>query len=218
MGETSTPDEVRAKIVAAMPAPLGQVYYELSNQVVWVHLKWKDFRELYAKAPETIDLLNAAAPAFFYNLQQMMWDDVLLHLCRITDPTKSAGKDTLTIRRLPDEIPDTALRSQLEALAEDARKKTEFARHWRNRRLAHCELPPLAGQSPRPLPAASREHVEVALAAISEAMNAIERHYLHSAVSYKDTIEALGGVDSLIGLLRKGVNAERAEREKLQGK
>lgn len=51
MAETSTPDEVRAKIVAAMPAPLGQVYYELSNQVTWVHLKWKDFRELYAKAP-----------------------------------------------------------------------------------------------------------------------------------------------------------------------
>ena len=46
-------------------------------------------------------------------------------------------------------------------------------------------------------------------------MNAIESHYLHSLVCYELTIEALGGVDSLIACLRKGVNVERAKRTKL---
>ena len=134
MGENLSAEEVQAKYVAAMPAPLGELHYELYEEIAWLHLKWNDFRGLYASAPETVELLNAAAPDFFRNLQRMMWEDVLLHLCRLTDPPKSVGKDTLTVRRLPDDIPDRALRDQVKALADDAKQKTQFVRDWRNRR------------------------------------------------------------------------------------
>ena len=29
-----------------MPKPLGELYYALHNEIVWVHLKWNDFRGL----------------------------------------------------------------------------------------------------------------------------------------------------------------------------
>ena len=101
MGETLSPEQVRDRSVAAMPTPLGEIHYALHNEVAWLHLKWKDFRALFGRDQETIDLLNAAAPAFFHALQRMMWEDVLLHLCRLTDPPQSGRRDNLR-RKVPD--------------------------------------------------------------------------------------------------------------------
>ncbi len=152
MAETLTAQEVRAKCVEAMPKQLGELYYELRNQLVLLHLKWNDYRSLYADGLETINLLNEAAPGFFYNLQRMMWEDVLLHLCRITDREQISGKETLTIQRLKREISDDEfgeLRKKVEAQVKKACQKiNSFARPLRNRRLAHRELPPSGGESP----------------------------------------------------------------------
>jgi AbiU2 len=126
----------------------------------------------------------------------------------VTDPPISAGKHTLTIRRLPDLVSDASLRLELTALVDDARSKTAFARDWRNRRLAHKEL-----HRSQPLASASRKHIEDALAAIRLVINRLEQTYLNKTVSYEHTIPDLGGVASLILVLRKGVETRRAERE-----
>lgn len=217
VAETLTAEQVRTRSITMMPVPLGEIYYALHNEVVWLYLKWKAFRALFARSPETIKLLNVAAPAFFHELQRMMWEDILLHLCRLTDPPQSMGHDNLTVRRLPDSIPDANLQNQVRPLVDASRQKTEFARDWRNRRLAHKELPPTAGQVAQALASASCQHVEDALAAIRRTMNCIEQHYLDSPVSYEHSIEALGGVESLLMCLREGVDAKHIEREKMLG-
>ena len=128
-----------------MPSPLGEVHYWLHDEVAWLHLKWKAFRSLFATPPETIDLLNSTAPTFFSNLNRMMMEDVFLHLCRLTDPPRSAGKNTLTLRRLPTLIADPVLQLEVLVLTVVAERSTRFARDWRHRKLAHKELPPLDG-------------------------------------------------------------------------
>ena len=207
MGETLTAEDVRNEAIAVMGSPLGDIYYSLSAEVSWLHLKWNDFRELFVDR-ETVELLKAAAPAYFLDLQRQTWEDILLHLCRVTDPPVSAGKSNLTIRRLPDLVSDQMLRAELEVLVNDAVQKTMFARDWRNRRLAHKELNRL-----QPLASASLKHVEDALAAIRIVINRLEQPYLNKMVWYEHAIPALGGVASLIAVLRKGVDARRAERE-----
>jgi len=215
MGETLTFEQVRDISVAAMPAPLGEEYFALRNEVAWLHIKWREYRALFARDQDTIDLINAAAPVFFHDLQRMMWEDVLLHLCRLTDPPQSVGHDNLTVSRLPNSIPDAGLQNQVQPLVEDAKQKTQFARDWRNRLLAHKALPPTSKQSAQPLAIASRQHVNDAMTAIRSIMNCIEERYLDGPVSYEHSIEALGGVDSLLALLRKSLDAQRIERKKL---
>lgn len=207
MGDVLTADQVRLEAINAMGSPLGEIYHSLGDEVSWLHLKWNDFRELFADR-ETVDLLNSAAATFFHDLQRQTWEDVLLHLCRLTDPPKSSGKATLTVRRLPDLVSDPQLRLNLQSLADDAVQKTMFARDWRNRRLAHKEL-----SLNQPLASASVEHVEDALAAIRVLMNRFEEPYLNKTVSYEQPIPALDGVKAFIAVLRKGVEARRAERE-----
>jgi hypothetical protein len=142
----------------------------------------------------------------------MMWEDILLHLCRITDAIQTCGHDNLTVRRIPDAIDNPALQNEVRALVHDVTQKTQFARDWRNRRLAHHELPAFQGQAPAaPLPAASRQHVEDALAVVRTVMNRIEKHYLNQSVLYEHSIEALGGVESLLARLTKGLGSRKDE-------
>ena len=201
MSESLTPEQVRNRSVAAMPAPLGEIHHWLHDELAWLYIKWTDFRRLYAMGDERVALLNKAAPAFFAQLQRMMWEDVLLHICRLTDPAKSMGHEHLTILRIPDAISDPVLRNAVQLLVNDAKQKSQFARDWRNRHLAHKELPSPLGQETVKLSLGSRQNVEDALAAVATTMNHIERHYLNQTVLYTHSVEALGGVESLIARL-----------------
>lgn len=209
MASMRTAEEIEARSVAAMPGTLGKEYFALYREVAWVHLKWKDFRALFTHDQATVGLLNEAAPDFFGHLQGIMWESVLLHLCRLTDPPKSGcGRDNLSIRRLPD-IVDEELKTELSSLVAGARQNTEFSRDWRNRALAHKDLGANVGQSSESLAAASSQQVEEALKAIRKVMNCLERHYLDGPVSYEHSIEAFGGVASLVGCLQRGLDAKR---------
>jgi hypothetical protein len=204
MAKTQTAEEVRNQCVSAMPAPLGDSYFDLRTQLAWIHLKWNDFRRLYADSEDTIVLLNEAAPSFFHNLQRMMWEDILLHICRITDRPKVTGKDTLTVLRLVESIPDETLKQTIATLVDDVKAKARFARDWRDQRLAHHELPPQAGQTSMALPHASCRNVDDLLEALRKTMNSISLHYLNSSTAWEHSIEAPGGVSAFISCIRRG--------------
>lgn len=212
MAVESSPEEVRAATIEAMGPSLGALYDVLSNQATWVHLKWQEYRALFGTSQERIDFLNEAAPAFFGDLQDMFWNDVLLHLCRLTDPPKSVGKLNLTIACLPPLIEDTEMRAKANGLFGVAKDKTGFAREWRNRRVAHREFPGIVVADTRSLTPGSRQNVEDALAAIRSVMNCIEVHYLKSPVLYEHSIGALGGVNALLRCLEKGVEERWSPR------
>ena len=175
--------------------------------MAWLHLKWNDFRELFADS-DLVDVLNSAAPAFFHDLQRQSWEDLLMQLCRVTDRAKTFGKDNLTIRLLPDLVSSQQLKVELEGLIKRAVDTTDFARDWRNRRLAHDEF--RVGRNVTPLASAKFDYVDTALAAIRAVLNRLEQHYLSKTVSYEDTIPAFGGVQSFIAVVRKGVEARRS--------
>src|SRR6266850_5069254 len=185
MGNVLTGDEVLNEAINAMGSPLGDVYHALGDEVAWLHLKWNDFRELFADS-DLVEVLNSAAPAFFHDLQRQSWEDLLMHLCRVTDRAKTFGKENLTIRLLPDLVTSQQLKDEMERLIKVTCEATDFARDWRNRRLAHEEL--RVGRNVTPLASAKFDYIGTALAAIRTVLNRLEQHYLNKTVSYEDTI------------------------------
>jgi hypothetical protein len=61
-------------------------------------LKWGEYVELFGTKPSRIDLRNRAAGGFFRVVQDGLWEDVLLHVARLTDAPRSGGRANLTIR------------------------------------------------------------------------------------------------------------------------
>ena len=181
-----------------LPGDLADLHSQLGQDLTWLHLNWQEFKRLFAVSEKHVALLNATAPRFFARYEQAVWHDTLLHLCRLTDPPQSVGRDNLTIRRLIPLVTDSTLAARVKLEVEEAVRNTEFARDWRNRRLAHRNLAQALEPELYPLALASRAHVEAALASLCKVMNSVELHYKNSTTSYEHVIVYDSGADALL--------------------
>jgi hypothetical protein len=212
-------EEVRDEHLRVLGPELGPLYYVLCSEVTWLHVKWAEHRKLYGNSPERVALLNEIAGLFFRVVQDVLWEDALLHLARLVGPPKSAGKRNLTINRLAKAISEPVLKSQVEKLVEIAKTRCSFATEWRNRHLAHRDLE-LAMESPqaKPLPPASRQKVEDALAALAAVLNRIQVHYFGTDTEFDPFLTA-DDAETLVHHLVVATRCEERKRERFrQGK
>lgn len=191
----------------AMGIELGHSFFALYKEVVWVHAKWQQYRVLFGSSSDQVALLNRTAGFFFKLVQDATWEDVLIHVARLTDPSASFGRRNLTIQMLPPMIRDVPLRGEVETLMNECLEKAKHAREHRNKRLAHRDLIHATEPIAAPLREISRAHVEDVLLSFRALMNRIDLHYLDTTVMYEQFI-AHSGAESLVSALR------RAEREK----
>lgn len=215
MANEQTPNEVETEHIARLGPDLGPVYHALWNDLASLLVKWQEYREMFGASPERIGLLNSAAGLFFRIVQDTLWEDTLLHLCRLTDPPQSVGRSNLTLRALPPLVNNSALRAEVSALVDQAVHATAFARDWRNRRLSHHDLALAIDSCAQPLAPASRTHVSDALAAVHAVLNRISERLLQAALANHVITPTTGGV-SLMLLLRDGIEARDARRERLR--
>jgi AbiU2 len=168
-------------------------------------LYWKEFLELFGTNDKQIERLNKSAPAFFKMLQEQQFETNMSHLARITDSSKSVGRENLTIQSLPELVTNLSLKAELEKSVEDIREKTKFCRDWRNRRFAHHDLL-LATRDSRaaPLEPATKDKIVAAMQAISDMLNVMERFYYRGGCAF-DVIAAHNGVNTLLYILGFGV-------------
>ncbi|MFI5115868.1 MAG: hypothetical protein ACHP8B_04130 [Terriglobales bacterium] len=213
MGEELTPEQVEERYVALMGPELGTIYTRLWNECVWLFWKWDDYVVLFGTSAERLDKLNKAAPAFFYQLQGTLWEDVLLHISRLTDRPKTNGKkENLTLKRLP-YLVHTSIRVDVERLISSADQKCEFAHDWRNRRIAHRDLAlALKESAATPLRDASRSSVRDALDAIAAVLNRVGRHHADEDVPYH-MFEPRLSARALVYVIEEGLKAEHQWRE-----
>jgi hypothetical protein len=210
-----TPQEARAEHIRIMGEDLGSLYDALWQEVAGLYGKWSEYVALFGTRESRVDLLNQAAPSFFRIVQDSLWEDVLLHIARLTDPPKSAGKSNLTVQRLTSAIdyPDTKL--AVAELISKAQLDSEFCRDWRNRHLAHRDLHLALTCTAEPLQPASREKVDAALQAIAGVLNAVASRYLDSTTFFDVDSEPDGAL-SLLHVLDGGLKAKRARRERIK--
>ena len=195
-----------------IPMPLAELHQQLSDELTWLCLHWKEYLKLFATNDRRTALLNATAPNFFVHFEDLVWHSTMLGLCRLTDPPKSAGKDNLTVTRLSSVVPDTAVAKQVEREAGAAVKATSFARDWRNRRVAHRSLDLLKNPRLNPLAAATRTDIDAAIKAVAEVLNTLNHHYAAIHHDFQGIVAAYEGSEALLYFLSSGREAEEARR------
>lgn len=194
---------------------LGPVFHGLYVEITWLHDKWREYRTLFGTSPERIDLLQEAAGRFFGYVQDVLWEDVLLHISRITDAPGTGKRTTLSVQQLPCLIVDPALSNQVDGLVTAAVQASAFARDWRNRFLAHRDLSFAIDQSPVPLQPASRLLVEEAMDALSAIAHAVYEHHFGGGIDL-DVPGGPGDAMDLLHVLRDGVDAIRSREERFR--
>ena len=130
-------------------------------------------------------LLNAiAGGSFTWDIQNILWEDLLLRVCRLTDPIESGrGKPNLTVNRLPMYCEhEPQLCDQVKHLAESASNSAKFARKWRNQRISHSDWN-RGIEKADPLPPASLEKVAAALDAVHTVLNTVSLGLLKEGIA-----------------------------------
>lgn len=196
-----------------MGAELGALYSALWQEVAWTHSKWAQYVALFGTKPERVELLNKAAPAFFRLVQDTLWENVILHIARLTDSPQSVGKPNLSIKRFPALVSDPVLKSQIEALVITCVSSAEFSRDWRNRHLAHRDLKRATADIADPLLPASRAKVKEVLVNFCDLLNALSQHYLDST-SFFDIPGTPGDAEALLYVLDDGLKMDIARKER----
>jgi hypothetical protein len=165
VAEELTAEQVLARNVDILGEELGRFYTDLSNECVWIHTLWLEIKGLFSRSQQRVDLLNRTAPYFFYLIQRSMYDNVLLHLARITDPPGAGHKQNVTVQALPQLISNCATAELIQEQLDKLLDSVAFARQHRNKRIAHIDLAARRGALSQPLePATDAEALRYRLA------------------------------------------------------
>lgn len=210
-----TAEESKAQYIQEMGEPLGSIFNALWQEVAWLHKVWSEYVELYATKESRVELLNKVAPSFFFIIQEGLWEQTLLHIARLTDPVKSAGKQNLTIQRLPSLVSDVRAAANISSLVNQAVSDAEFCRDWRNRHLAHRDLDLALEKSATPLSTANRQMVMTVMASIAKVLNAVSIHYMKTDIAFHIG-DPVDGALSLLHVLSDGLKANEERRARLE--
>jgi AbiU2 len=164
-----------------------------------------------------VDLLNEAAPTFFGMVQKVLWEDMLLHISRLTDAPASGmdkDKENLTIRNLPCLVKDRAIKVDLHKLVNTAEEKVKSIRDWRNHLIAHCNLDLAINNGSRPLAPADKAQVREAMHAIREVLTGLEQRYFTETV-FIGSITHRGAFD-LLDVLHFGIREKAKADERIR--
>src|ERR1019366_14516 len=122
-----------------MDAGLEVLFKSLECELDWLQAKWSEYQEVFGGGPRRREVLNTVASNFFYLLEQLLFQDAMLQLCRLTDrarsPVKGGPAENLTVQMLAEAIADPTLKAAVASAAGQAREKCEFARQWRDKWL-----------------------------------------------------------------------------------
>lgn len=210
-----TAEESKEEYITIMGEPLGKLFHALWQEVAWLYTKWGEYVALYGTKSSRIDLMNKAAPRFFRIVQDALWEDTLLHIARLTDPPRSAGKENLSIQRFPSTVGDEKLRQKLEEKIEIAKINSNFCRDWRNRHIAHRDLKLAIQDGSNSLSPASRKAVKDALASIVDVLNLVTLHYQDSTTMF-DVPKGYGGGESLLYVIDDGLRSDEERTARIE--
>jgi hypothetical protein len=214
MSSAKSADKIQRDYVAAMGADLGGEFYRFWTECSRLHLNWYQYELLFGSGPSRVAILNGTAGTFFGLVQARFFEATLLHLARLTDWPVAAGKENLTLARLPDLV-DEKLRPRVAALLKDVNKRCRFAQGWRHRLIAHRDLQTALKPKARRLPEASRTKVNIAIAAIADLLNAVEAHYCRGATTVYGMLDPPDAAEAMLYVLRDGLEVAAARRMRI---
>ncbi|WP_374631702.1 hypothetical protein [Ferrovibrio sp.] len=202
-------DAVQAKqdIITKMGVELGECFNALWQHTARLHVNWCEYVELFGTKQSRVDLINRAAPALFGIMQNVLWDDIILKIARLTDSVHTGKKQNLTICKLLDLIPEGQLLSLTRKNIDLVLVETKFCKSHRNLRIAHSDFELATKPQAISLEGVSRENINRSLDAITETLNAINRHYCDAETNFKSPYRG-DGAKQLVGMITLALNVK----------
>jgi hypothetical protein len=186
------------------------VYEEIRQELIRLHGNWLLYKQLFTVGEERYVVMNDTAPAFFRLIQDVLVDDAVMSLGRLTDPAHYQSLARL-VKELKPQVRHTFFQ-ELEQDYQALRLTCEDIREHRHKRVAHRARKTASLElrgGPSRLPPLTRKKIEGAMAAIAKFMNKVLGYFESVEELYEPVM--IGDADSLVFYLEKGLEASRIE-------
>jgi len=155
---------------------LGETFFHVHVQWCQLFNVFSQYANLFGKPKERVDLLNEIAGPFFNTVQDTFHDQILLGICRLTDPAQSMKKvnpnRNVSVLRLALLLKDEDVGPEIEDMANSAKVAADFARIQRDKKISHSDFDVATGRSIIPS-GASIVQMRKAIKAIYEVIFAV---------------------------------------------
>ncbi|MEX1179443.1 MAG: hypothetical protein WEB63_01330 [Cucumibacter sp.] len=202
-----TADEMLAGHKLALGADYGTAFHHCQQELWRVSSGWDLYETLFS-TEERVGLLNKAGGSFWNELQRIMFENTLLGVCRLTDAAGTHSKRNLSVASLLslDRFPHNR---RLTQRVRKAQQQAEFARSWRDKRIAHNDFDQITEQADQ-LKMATRSRVGNAIVAIHNVLAWVEARYLAGPSTLGEIAD--GSAMEMLFTLADGVECNKRRR------
>lgn len=152
----------------------GSAYYHCRQELWRVSSNWDRYETLFG-SKERVEILNSSSGSFWHSIQNMLFEHVLLGICRLTDPSSLGSRANLSIETLWTLDPTKQKKALLDRIKR-AQSFSTFARSWRNKRISHNDFEQMIGAADQLAPA-TRIKVSKAIVAVHDVLRWVQGRY-----------------------------------------
>ena len=127
-----------------MSIALEELLDEIEQDLFRFSLIWENFRHLFATDKKHVDIMNAVSGGFFVLTQQLLFDDAILRVSKLTDPAGNKHQENMSLElllRLTEwETNDPAKWRKYRTRLDAVEVACKPCRDHRNKRISHKAL------------------------------------------------------------------------------
>jgi len=192
-----------------MSSLVKEVFDDLWNELSELRLRTMLLEQLYSSS-ESLVLLKRFGGSVFEVIFELLLDDVVLRLSKISDPATTGKNQNASLYRLVDfvEAEEAGLADRLgiKALRDNLKDRTKNLRELRNRVIAHKDW----GRRDHPLPSTSRAEIQAATEIAHRVLRTVSFHFSKADLDFNVWIQDGYGEKLLyyLGELARRLDAE----------
>jgi hypothetical protein len=209
---------MRHSTATGFPKEISEIFEALCQELVSLHAYWDAFKQLY-ETKEDVAVLNATAPGAFALIQYLIRRELIMGICRITDPKESRARRSvaanLTLKQLLHVVSqhcrDANFIGELSASIQAIDDHCKPIRDRRNRAVGHLDLNTALKLHPDPLPYVSNAQIDEAMRFLRNFMSRINGYF---AAAERDFVPIIPGpARNIVIGLREALRLRKLEYE-----
>tara|TARA_R110000772_G_scaffold49123_7_gene112957 strand:+ start:51849 stop:52415 length:567 start_codon:yes stop_codon:yes gene_type:complete len=119
---------------------LQKLFLAFREQCIWLRICYNTYSELYESGERVQKLMESSAPLFFHDLNNILIEYIMLHVCKITDPAETRGRANLTLLAVNESLNNEGLTTgEISQFSQAMLDYRELVKDARNRLISHFD-------------------------------------------------------------------------------